>query len=486
MFAAQLQLNHLPYFRDGGSVTANYNENTVILGPWAESYAAYSGKQQDRTKAAIDLLNRIIGEPQSDNNMFALNTLRRHTYYFALSLWVKDKTSKKPERRAPKWEKLSERYSKFYGQLADQNLITSISPSMVRDFATHAVDRPRDHRFVPSLAIFLRNEIETYDGFQVSLNKCAPVEELKFLEKLEIKFFKPLFDNAKLEQIEANLATKKYAKASMGFAFEKLHQTHFLNFYNAFKSNKNKHAHFTVYRHAKSDPQNLVKSFLGIGPPVGGRDYHRFFHFYRVPSIGDKKMVSKGFVVPLASGVYLIGGQSIDTEAESSYAPFESLELIALDWSELRAPEPIFSALAISANYKGEKLLSPMAMRATPIYRHQCLGAKIDQFYLNDLQRNLENDITKEEELKLEPFLRIPVEQQRKQIIRFTNPAKMEWEVPGKYVNQTDEADILSKVKINAILEDKFGTSSNPKYFHDNEEPFGFWQSLRFGPISKK
>ncbi len=467
-------------------MTANDNENTVILGPWAQSYAAYSGKHQDRTKAAIELLNRIIGEPQSDNTMFALNTLRRHTYYFALSLCVKDKTSKISKRREPKWEKLSERYSKFYGQLADQNLMTSISPSMVRDFATHAVDKPRDHRFVPSLAIFMRNEFETYDDFQVSLNKCSPAAELKFLEKLEIKFFKPLFDNTELEQIEATLVAKKYGKASMGFAFEELHQTDFLSFYNAFKSDKNKHAHFTVYRHAKSDPQNLVKSFLGIGPPVGGRDYHRFFHFYRVPSIGNRKMVSKGFVVPLASGVYLIGGQSKDTGAKSTYGPFESLEMIALDWSELRVPEPIFSALAISANYKGEKLLSPMAMRATPIYRHQHLGAKIDQFYLNDLQQNLESDITKEEESMLEPFLRIPVEQQRKKIIRLTNPPKMEWEVPGKYVNQSDEADILSKVKINALLEDKFGTSSNPIYFHDNEEPFEFWQSLRFGPISKK
>ncbi len=350
----------------------------------------------------------------------------------------------------------------------------------------HAVSSSNSDFFYFSVFLFLINEFETRESFVTLLQEIAPESELDFLNLVKRQVLMPYAKGEEVQNISERLSDiRDLHSVKMGFAVKDHHRAQFDAFFNAFTSNVDGFAHFTAYRHARRDPRFLVKSFIAIGYPTDSRNYYRFFHFYQVPSVGAQKRLSRGYVLPLEKSVYLVGGQSPDKGLSSSYGAFTSLEIIALDWNELRTPESIFGGLMMSTNYNDAQLISPLALRATPIDKYDSLGGPIDRIDLEHLRESLGADVKIEDSLKQPSFVDTSIEQQCEKIERLTNTANLQWQVPEIYKSPSGDAEHLTKTQIDLLLEREFGTKSKPKYKTDSGVPFDFWRSLRFGPISR-
>lgn len=431
------------------------------------------------------MMARFFDDDTNSNPTFGSAALGRQLFYAALSLGS-ERTKHGPRRRSPSWTDLSEKYERFSNALCVEGVLKSIPHDMLRNFGTHSVTKARARNLPPSIALFLINEHEESEAFRAVIDQLAPQEEVPFLRNIRSRLLEPATNGIALEQIERNLATESLETVNMGFAVERTHQSHFAEFFSAFKCRKDGFAHFTTYRHARSDPLRLVKSFLAIGEPDANRNYYRFFHFYQVPSVGRQNRLTRGFVLPLSKAVYLVGGQSHDRGVKKSYSPFDTLEVIALDWNELNIPESLFGGMMMSANYQHSKLLAPMALRATPISKYEELGSPLNQIDIQCLAEDIQADTAVELESYAESFVSSPIDHQCAQVRELTNAHRSVWQVSHGFTSAEDSGKSLTKNHIESLLESVFGTSLRPRFKSANNEPFDFWKSIRFGPLSRK
>jgi hypothetical protein len=166
-------------------------------------------------------------------------------------------------------------------------------------------------------------------------------------------------------------------------------------------------AHFILYRNRRSRPSELIKSFLVLKPPPNPgsyeQGYHPTVHFYRAPQDeGSWVKVSPGKLVPLESGIFVVGGQrpkpipktpSKDPERPE---PYRSLEIIYFPWETFRGSS-LPSGLAITVNNEAEVLVTRICARPCLLTRSD--DARLGAIRIEDLETDLKNDEDKEKEI---------------------------------------------------------------------------------------
>lgn len=111
--------------------------------------------------------------------------------------------------------------------------------------------------------------------------------------------------------------------------------------------------------------------------------HHPTFHVYQAPrDLAGGAWGTPGRVLPLKSGVFIVGGQharELETRTgrvREAGAPFRSFEAIFLPWESFDS-EPLAGGLMMSVNKDGDPLVGRFCIRPTLIQRaeHAGLGA---------------------------------------------------------------------------------------------------------------
>jgi hypothetical protein len=164
-------------------------------------------------------------------------------------------------------------------------------------------------------------------------------------------------------------------------------------------------AHFILFRGRRSNATDLMKSFLVIkslvtSPKDDRMTHHPTFHLYQAPQTkGGALWATPGRILPLKSGLFIIGGQHAEPldqrsgQVRSAGAPFRALELIVFPWEEFDNAQ-LVGGLTMSVNKDGEPLIGRICARPTLLQtaKDACTGA----VNLKDLETNVQADLKAE------------------------------------------------------------------------------------------
>lgn len=164
-------------------------------------------------------------------------------------------------------------------------------------------------------------------------------------------------------------------------------------------------AHFILFRGRRSNATDLMKSFLVIKPLVTNpRDervtHHPTFHVYQAPqSLGGATWATPGRILPLQSGLFVIGGQHAQPldqrsgKVRSAGVPFRSLEMLIFPWTQFDNAQ-LVGGLALSVNKDGKPLIARICARPTLLQFAE--DARTGVVPLKDLEANIAGDLAAE------------------------------------------------------------------------------------------
>lgn len=361
---------------------------------------------------------------------------------------------------------------------------TGITPSDLSGLARYSTAHCRKPFFYSSVTLFLINAFEL-DGEMAAFTRALlPTSEQDMLAGIKERWFKPVVEGGELlapdevEDADPVIETAVPYKEAELEAFER--------FFRKFARDES--AHFVCYRNGSNQPGRVVKTFLTIEAPHGHPGVYHFSHFYEVPRFGAQSRVSRGIVLPLERGVYLIGGHRLRDENDPTTAA-SSLEIIVLDWGDLSVPEPLLRTLTLTCNYQGEPIAARMFLRATPISQCEELGGNLDSIDVAQLLDDLETDLSREVALGTAQFSKVPAADILIRILDHTNNVGARWDAsfPFHPVEDDDEVRILDEAAIKRAMNDAFGTEDAPRFVADSAEniTFDFWRDVRFSPLSQ-
>jgi hypothetical protein len=267
--------------------------------------------------------------------------------------------------------------------------------------------------------------------------------------------------------------------------------------------------HAMVYRPMRTDPKSLIKTFLVIKPPAATtgpaseRQGYLFSHFYTQPKRSQIARFSGGKVVPLADGVYLIGGQRPARNSDIRY-PFQSAKIIALRWLDLDKLHPILPAVVMSTDYEGHVLVSRAAMRLTSLSHSS--EAELGPVAIVDLETNIEKDLEAERDMiaKMtddqkddQPFRNF-----RQYVVADTKSSGRDiaatiseiannapnhdrgWDVPDGFDRRSGKKrDRLDRSRLQTKINDALADKAGVRYSNGARE-FDLFRDTRFGPLA--
>jgi len=269
-------------------------------------------------------------------------------------------------------------------------------------------------------------------------------------------------------------------------------------FFREYRSESDGNAHFIVYRSRRSKPTELIKSFLAIEPlaqSTSAKDlrYHPTLHIYQAPvDAGSTLRGSPGRIVPLESGLYIIGGQRSEPLRDGKATPlreprpFRTIELLYFPWTTIENAH-LFSGLMFAANNDGVPLVARICARPTLISRSDNLA--IGEVKLSELSTSLEQDRQAEMAIATEEdpdkFLCVYDEfgsleglADRIAVLCNNGPFEGEWEATRDFEKDGKPVDTRA---IRRAVEDAF---SDITRIGDDARPFDLWQDLRFPPLT--
>lgn len=370
-------------------------------------------------------------------------------------------------------------------------------------------------RFYAALAAFAAHLDETgrlKSPFQIRLTpsseRSLPATARAALDRLVRQSLYPS------DEDDARLPRPGEGKINLSFDYHSDHAQKFLSFQTYFSVPEDGCAHFVIYRPSKKDPDILVKSFLAIqkletlDTHAGQERRFKFAHIYEKPKLeaGGAQRISLGNVLPLEGGSYLIGGQ----REEGVRAPFKTMKVIALPNGTLEHCTSLSSILVMSSNFDGDHLVSRAALRATPVTHSDKL--RLGGVATSDLYDDLQRDFLIEKEayaaaldaaapghelsdafkLMTEDNIEARLRDRAREIMKLcnNNPTGAITLAPNYLSVGKKKAEVLTIESVNHQLVQAFGSRKAPRFrqlpeWDPQGDPFDFWQTIRFGPISE-
>jgi hypothetical protein len=273
------------------------------------------------------------------------------------------------------------------------------------------------------------------------------------------------------------------------FNFPDVQRNLLKDYFETIACGEKKYAHLVCYRSQRARPTLLIKSFLAIVPPGTGDNHsglprnHTFSHFYQVDSRTTNKRATVGVVLPMAHGLYFIGGQHTVVKGQASVpSNFPALKVIAIPWQAIEQRRSVIPALALSTN-KGElHIVSRVALTPTMFTTdEQAQIGTIDSSKLSSDIDRLRAFELKESQKPLGFQNAEDIEFQTTEILNAINNIG-EIDVAGFFHSGRNVPVTGAAVieRINSAFQDLHDPFSNKK-----GEPLT-WADVRFGAISTK
>lgn len=482
---------------------------------------ALSSEEDGRTalQSALDELNKFL-KPNSDFEVHELSlytpaTLSRFLQYYALSKMLARpgrRASDRPAKGAT-YNLLCKIYNEFQERFfqnggADIRLLPTLEPGTVRDFCLlHTFSSGSEtSRFYSALALFVADLAERDELRSDFFQKVLPSSEERFPTDLANWLVGRVKDNLsgavtpQAKQLEKK-GESDFLTISVNFSYGRHNKSELDDFISEFQIEEvDNCAHFICYRPRLSEPRELIKTFLTLKPSwalhgVSQSHNTNFSHFYAPPGKRNHHYhrISNGRAIPLDEGVYLIGGHKLRNRDR---VPFRSVEAISFEWSYLKNTQAVFPALMISANNRDTHLATRIAVRATPLHHSTkvSIGAVGIDRLVEDVRADLEAEAKLVEEEQIKGFvgrqhLSKPDDASAisQSILDYCNNLPAKWRIDAEYVATAEEtSETLTPRRMEAKLEEVFGSDEHPVFFNEDGQPFTFWESLRFGALSAK
>ncbi|MBX9718796.1 MAG: hypothetical protein K2X36_08135, partial [Microbacteriaceae bacterium] len=259
-------------------------------------------------------------------------------------------------------------------------------------------------------------------------------------------------------------------------------------------------AHMAVYRMRHSDPDEIMKSFMIWKPrseDASSKDLNTL-HFYKGPdSEGGTVRTSPGRVVPLETGIFIIGGQRSEPLRTAPViglrpppAPFRTMELLFIPWTMLEGNH-LFPGLILTQNDKGVPLVGYVCARPVLIAHHEEVA--LGSTPIRRLAASLERDRAREMELVKEmtdadsrarQIVAIyneygTIDRLAERIVDRCNNRPQRSKVPPKFVS---ERKTLTTHAIESLLEETFEGITHSA---DPDREFKLLSDLIFAPLSR-
>lgn len=448
-----------------------------------------------------------------------LSALARHIHYSALSLALARKSNaKKPRAKTPRteeedegphlrpsWKTVQKYYSEMWKIVGKPLALLSVEEmnddhlSTLCFFKTRVVGTQKKNLY-SSLAVLLLYLKEQGVLNSTFLQYSLPASERDFVGDIG------RYIEKKIEAARKGVATREYPQFSITFKYDPGKLADFERFHNHFKETMavkaNRCAHFICYRPRKSDPTEFIKTFLAIKPPEASGSNSTSFNFVHVyqATDQDRQRIALGKMLPLHEGLYFVGGQKEHQPDDPWRSPFKTLKVIAVSWRSIELLDKNIAGLVMSANDRGEHIVSRIAIRATPIAHSKEITLGVVK--IKDLLQSLADDAKKEVACLAER--KSPPEHYAKYGLRANSDDQFSHILPqrmeGILVNTNNDApwglpdgfrgakgrSLLTKPIIETELEGLFGSSGNPKFQDSLGTPFVYPRSLRFGVLAKK
>ena len=164
------------------------------------------------------------------------------------------------------------------------------------------------------------------------------------------------------------------------------------------------------------------------------------------------------------------------------------------------------SVVLMSTNYKGQIFVSRAVARATPFLHHS--DQNLEAIKLEDVESSLRSDYERETKFlcgemagnggkfwmgdNAEHFLchlhADDVSKDAHYIVRNTNNnprGKAAWGAEDGYTRDGDRIkETLTNAKLQSSIEDGLRNNKSNTFVNESNEPYDFWSSTRFGPMS--
>jgi hypothetical protein len=269
------------------------------------------------------------------------------------------------------------------------------------------------------------------------------------------------------------------------FAFPQDRLELLTKFFHSVAFGERGHAHFICYRPQLSRPAAFIKSFLAVIPP--GTDQHQsmlartytFVHIYKLHPETAHKRRTVGVVLPIANGLYFVGGQENVSTGEVEPGSFRSLKVIAVPWVPIEQGRTIIPALVLSTNNQERHVVSRMAMRPTTYTSDADAG--IGAVELAKLKNEIDSMFADESALSLKPdaFRRMDgVSLQVEELMRVANN-RPSVDVAG-YVKGRSNVT-ATRVDVEQCLKNAFDVGEDGLVTKSGE-PLT-WENLRFSAL---
>jgi len=441
----------------------------------------------------------------------SLAALARHIHYLALAP-AEQKRKKTTTHLRPSWAHVVHLYDKFRQRVgADLFLDPAIKNQDLMRFCSFDTRRhgSGSKTFYSSLAVLLVDMVEQGTYASEFVNFALPSCEwglveavVQYLLEGDAQAHPTSPGETKTSDPEG---TSKFPEFGLKFAYAPAKLNDLRAFHNSFRSESSDlGAHFICYRPRKSDPTELMKTFLAIMPPEAHEDLtsFNFVHIYQAPNTKTKQRIALGKVLPLHEGLYLVGGQKeTQTPLPSGPTPFRTLKVISMAWRSIEVFDHLLSGLVMSANNQGEHIVSRIALKATPLDHSSkvALGAIGLHELANDLKEDMRKEIAHLDEIGAPPAEFDRFELQRAgaemeaaakrlavSIAGKTNNDPTIWDLPEGISAKKPKQPTLTKAMVDLNLEETFGSDGRPRYTDNFGKNFEFWSSIRFGVLARK
>jgi hypothetical protein len=240
------------------------------------------------------------------------------------------------------------------------------------------------------------------------------------------------------------------------------------------------YACFACFRPQLSHPNRLVKSFLAIVPPGanGLKNYYTFAHYYRLDHGSLRKRRAVGVVLPMARGLYFVGGETVVQDNQPVMDEYRTLKVLALPWIPIEQDRTILSGLELSSNNEEVPIVSRVAFRPTLLHSDDLLDTR--SFDIGELGDDLAAIAAREEDVRdRPPAFRImdSLDEQKERILaRVNNRPPLG---ASGFFRRTNHSPI-SVAAIGDLLDQAF---LNQDSFVDGAGNAFHWNDLRFGAL---
>jgi hypothetical protein len=441
--------------------------------------------------------------------------LARHILYMALGR-AEEKRKGTTAHLKPRWADLAHMYHSFRQRLVDEFFLDKeIDNQDLRRMCSFDTYRQGTggNTFYSSLALFVVDLIECGEFVSEFVNFALPKSDWELVAAVSRYLLEQHANTWVAKAAELAISVERssqhaapiHSEIQFKFAYVQSKLDDLRKFHEGFRSHySDLGVHFICYRPRKSDPAELMKTFLAVMPPEAhdeGSKSFNFVHIYQAPET-IKQQIALGKVLPLHEGLYLVGGQTEMQEPRPSRpVPFRTLKVISLAWRSIEVFDHLLSGLVMSANNQGYHLTSRIVLRATPL--HHSSQVELGAVGLKDLEKDIQEDMKKEigylerQQASDDEFLKYELQRSEKEmattarnlakrIIDGTNNGPAEWDLAGSMSSTRPKGSRLTKASIVAGLDDKFGSYGNASYKDMFGRDFDFWSSVRFGVLTRK